>query len=316
MKLALIGGPKAAAHYITAAARFPDVSFSAVVADGRVAADAAAALLESPATGESVAELFDQGTDVCDAVVIHQDAEPAHKSAHAAVAAGKHVLAGAPLATSAEAAGGLRDAAADAGVVLMAGHSWRFRPSLAEIKSSLDAGSLGKPGLLRIHAWRSLELTSGQIALGEATDALDLAVWLFGTSPETIYAIGRAGYLQIHCGFADDGMALIDCANAPAAGGDYLSVSLIGASGAAYADDHHNRNLLFTDGAPRGVAPGEESAAYLAQLQELIAAVGERRPPSVTGDDGVRALQLAEAASVSVQQRQAVRRSGDTYEPA
>ena len=316
MKLALIGGPEAAVHYTTAAARFPGVSFSAVVAGGGAAAEAAATLPGSPETGESVTELLDRGADICDAVVIHQGPEPAHESAHAAIAAGKHVLAGAPLAPTAEAAGGLRDAAADAGVTLMAGHPWRFRPSLAEIKSSLVAGSLGTPGLLRIHAWRSLGLTSEQIARGEATDALDLAVWLFGRSPEAIYALCGEGYLQIHCGFAGDGMAIIDCANASAAGGDYLSVGVIGASGAAYADDHHNRNLLFNDGAPRGVAPGEESAAYLAQLQELVAAIEEGRAPSLTGQDGMRALQLAEAASASLQQRQAVHRSGDGYELA
>ena len=43
-------------------------------------------------------------------------------------------------------------------------------------------------------------------------------------------------------------MALIDCAQTLPQGDGYFSLSLIGSTGAAYADSHHNRQLLYGGG--------------------------------------------------------------------
>ena len=50
-------------------------------------------------------------------------------------------------------------------------------------------------------------------------------------------------------------MALIDFTNSLPDGDNYESLCLIGSKGAAYADDHRNRNLFFNGGAPEAKCP-------------------------------------------------------------
>ena len=315
MKFALVGGPKTAEHYLTVPNRMPALEFTAVVAETDAAAASAAELLGAPMTGTATADLLEESPDCCDAMVIHERGLEAERSARTAAAAGKHVLlAASPIASSTDAMTALIDVCRDAGVTLMAGHSWRFRPSQTEIKDTVAAGSLGVPGLLRVHLWRSLGCDTEALVARDAVEALDLAIWLFGALPERLYAVGRSGYVQIHCGFPGDAMAVIDCTNAGGEGGGYSSLSLIGSQGAAYADDHHNRNLLFSDGAPRALDPGEASFAEIAQLAEFAAAIGEQRSPAVTGQDGRVALQMTEAVMRSLEQQRPASLKGDRYE--
>ena len=50
-------------------------------------------------------------------------------------------------------------------------------------------------------------------------------------------------------------MALLDFTNSMPTGDNYESLCLIGSNGAAYADDHRNRNLFFNGGAPDAKCP-------------------------------------------------------------
>jgi predicted dehydrogenase len=127
----------------------------------------------------------------------------------------------------------------------------RFTPYARTIHESLSAGHLGREGLVRIHRWERDEheqRATSRSQLGQLlSEEIDLTCWLFDASPTSIFGqVIQSGDAEtgIHChlGFAD-GMALIDCAFHD--GEPYYSASLIGSRGAAYADDHHNTNLLF-----------------------------------------------------------------------
>src|SRR5262249_1046053 len=96
-------------------------------------------------------------------------------------------------------------------------------------------------------------------------------------------------------------------------GDDYFSLSLIGSSGAAYADDHHNAQLLYGGGHPAALRTGQGDAGLLGQLRAFVAAVEEGRDPPGTGADGVRALRVAEAAGLSQAGGRALRRAGEQY---
>ena len=50
-------------------------------------------------------------------------------------------------------------------------------------------------------------------------------------------------------------MALLDFTNSMPTGDNYESLCLIGSNGAAYADDHRNRNLFFNGGTPTAKSP-------------------------------------------------------------
>jgi predicted dehydrogenase len=206
----------------------------------------------------------------------------------------------------------------------MASRSLRFVPSAMAIKQSLAAEQLGIPGLVRIHCWQPHVETEENNALKRiahfSSSAIDLAIWLFQAIPISVYSVtgmpkGQAfDYVQLHLGFPDGGMALMDISNTLPAGDAYLSMSLIGSQGAAYADDHHNKQLLFRGREPAALhtAEGVEDR-LLAELQEFVDAISEQREPTVRGDDARAVLTVCQAAVQSIEAGRAVQlEAGET----
>jgi len=150
---------------------------------------------------------------------------------------------------------------------------WRFSPQARSIRASVDAGDLGRPGLLRLHVWESAEISHA-----DKVGAIDLVLWLFGAVPTAIH--GRPGLA--HLGFAEGGMAMIDFHDRLPPGEGYRSLSLIGSEGAAYADDHHDRNLIFAGGAPRASPPDTGDHFRQAMLEDFIAKVRQGTSPAET----------------------------------
>ena len=255
--------------------------------------------------------------DACDAVVIHAEAESRAELAIRAADARKHVLVEAPLARSVEDADRVIQSCRDARVRLMVGQPKRFLPAAAALKDSLTSGKLGALGLLRMHRWEP-RATGVSRPLAEVMTEIDMAHWLFAAVPTAIHASSReldAGpYLQLHFGFPEGGMALIDHASTLSEGRGYFSLSAIGSSGAAYADDHHNTHLVYRGGDPRALVSGQESACLASQLAEFVNAITEDRDPAITGADGRAALETAAAIASSISSGRAVRRQGGTYE--
>lgn len=310
MRLALLGCGKAAA-YESVVHRMPGVEFVAAADRDLESAKSAAATLGAAVAARTIQELLTTNGGAVDAVVIHESGAAAAESALAAAEAGKHVLSPAAMAGSAEEARGVVDACGSAGIVLMAGTVMRYWPSNMAIRRSM--AKLGDPGLLRIHAWHSYETTATELLMSQAIDAFDLATWIFSTPPTEIYVTGSTGYVQIHMGFADGGMALIDYASTLPEGGRYFSLSLIGSTGAAYSDDHHNRELLFAGGEPRAVETDQGEFGYTEQLREFVSAIDEKRTPSAKGEDGVAALEVADASVKSLAAGVPVHSKGGAY---
>ena len=317
-RLALIGGGENAASYTTVTPRLPNAAFVAVVDPQPDRAQSAVDSLGGSITANSLEKLLERGADAFDAVIIPESNHARSSLALEAAAAGKHVLTASPLAPSVEDAEKVVDACRSAGVRLMASSSLRFMPSHQAVKDAVAEGKLGEPGLLRMHRWTqpSGPNSADDIVLGGSVAGIDLAIWLFGGSPTEVYAVGRSGYAQVHLGFPDGGMALIDEARTLPNGDGYLSLSLIGSSGAAYADDHHNRNLVFQGGDPSAIDTGQGAAALTAQLEEFVSAVEEGREPAASGAENCTAIQVAEAAVTSLQSQQALRLNGGSYELA
>ena len=167
----------------------------------------------------------------------------------------------------------------------------RFAPDVLTIRDGLDAGNLGAPGLMRMHLWTPRPGPPGNMAMVEA---VDLALWLFEQEPDSIYGVTRAGGSTscslIHLGFPAGGMAVLDFTNSLPNGEGYRSLSLIGSRGAAYADDHRNRNLFFDGNTPNASCPDSEHTSIQPMLQDFIASVQ-------TGTDSNAATQSYRRAS-------------------
>ena len=178
-----------------------------------------------------------------------------------------------------------------AGANFMPSHPWRFRPSVQALIRSHQRGDLGEPGLVRIHRWRPEPVRS--IEPASIIPEIDLILWIFGSAHEAAHAVSRGtDFLQVHLGFAQGGMALADYAWGVAGG--YDSLSLIGGTGAAYADDHHNMNLLFAAGPVQAIRTGQGATDVNALLKEFVMAIDEGRPPAVAARDTLLALETAQ----------------------
>lgn len=231
-----------------------------------------------------------------------------------AAQAGKHVLIESPWTDSITAADRIIQACAAAGVKLMLSSSLRYRPSIAAVKAALDSGKLGQTALLRVHSWQPPTADQPADLQPLIVQHLDLAAWMFRASPTEIFAQGRPAegdrrwpdYVQLHLGFPDGGMALISLAQGLPDGDDYDSLSVVGSTGAAYADDHYQTHLLYRGEAPRAVKSDESLMTVAAQLREFVTAIAANREPASSGADGITALRLAEAAQQSLSAGQPV----------
>lgn len=315
-RLALMGGPDVATGYETATVRMPHVRFTAVVDRDARAAEASSRIVGAAITARTFEELITKNLGEFEAVVIHKVEGTVGDTVIAAARAGKHVLVNLPMTSTPKHVDRVIESCREAGVRLMVGLPLRFMPSQQAVKAAVDAGKLGDPGLLRIHAWGVSETRSKDILRTQTINSIDLALWMLPGFPTTVYAVGRDGYVQVHLGFPEGGMALIDYASTPAGGEEYFSLSLIGSKGAAYADDHHNRNLLFVGGMAKAVATSQGAFHLIEPLREFVTAIEGKRQPTVTADDFKAALHVTTAAVTSLEERRTVNLTGDAYEPA
>jgi len=186
-----------------------------------------------------------------------------------------------------------------------------YLPSRQLIRQQLDPGKLGEPGLLRLHRWEPPGDDRGSLVCD-----LELVSSLFGKAPNLVYAVtqgnpdssSRQGIL-VHLGFAGGGMALLDHQPLPVGDG-YTSLTLIGSSGAAYADDRPNMQLVFGGGAARAVRVDEGVVQYAAAIEDFVAALNAGRDLSAQRMAWHHAFAAGEAVQSSLQSRQAVTPQG------
>jgi len=248
LRIALIGCKNAAVDYAKAPFRLEEATFAAVVDADEALAQSTAEELAAPIRAATFDELLRQHADDFDAVVVRCNISSVESIMKQVATSGKHVLLQMPLLLGMSWNNDSIAVCQSAGATVMLSQPLRFLPSIVEVKSALESGSLGNPGLLRIHDWRppnadeeapappDEKVIGGESVFQDLLPDVDLANWVFGSAPSEIYAstvepeyIGieretaGPGYVQIHLGYADGGMALIDrCVMLPP-GSDYFS---------------------------------------------------------------------------------------------
>ena len=244
-----------------------------------------------------------------DAAVVDCSADAA-----GAIAAGKHVLVGAPVADSLEETEELLKAADEAGVFLAVGGLPVNVPANRVILDRLSSGKLGESGLLRVHCWSG---ESSRSLASKLYGHIDLAIRFFGSSPAELYSVARGdqSYLQVHLGFAGGGMAILDFSGRLPAGQGYDSLSLIGSSGAAYSDDHHNTHLLFAGGNPAALID-DCGDGLLAEVQIFVDAIAGETLPPTDGEAALAVHRVLEAIGRSIESAGVLHERGGAYEPA
>ncbi len=226
--------------------------------------------------------------------------------------AGKHVLVSADAGWSKEMLQSLTEIAKEANARFTVANPERYLPSRRLIRQQLDAAKLGEPGLIRLHRWAPAEHD------GSALRDLDLVMWYFGKPPNLVYAVQHV----FHLGFPGGGMALLDHAvvapspdrsTTPAVGDRYDSLSVICSSGAAYADDHQNTQLIFRGGSTSAIRTDEGIQQWSALVQEFVDSIEGQDSDPVMKTTGLESyptwpqvLTVSEAVHRSLRTKQAV----------
>jgi predicted dehydrogenase len=254
-----------------------------------------------------------------------------HRSLVEVIAArGIHVLCEKPIATNLEDARAIVEACDKAGVLLMTAFPMRFSAPLLEIKARLDNGDFGEiycfngtnQGELptKHRAWFvDPELAGGGAIMDHTVHLVDIMRWFTGSEVDTMYArsnrIFHADEVDVETGalemltFENGVFATIDASWSrpqywPTWGG--LTIEIITQRGAVVVDAFRQNLSVYRHDWQRSNWAYWGSDMNHAMVSDFIAAIRERRPPGVTGVDGLRAVAAALAAYESVRTGQTV----------
>ncbi|MHB0875338.1 MAG: Gfo/Idh/MocA family protein [Anaerolineae bacterium] len=254
----------------------------------------------------------------------------AHKDqAVAAARAGKHVLVEKPIGLNLNEGRAVLDACRDAGVKLATGHMMRFHGAHQAIKSMISEGELGQIVFGRAQltcwyppipgAWRQVwDLGGGGALIDMGTHCLDLLEWLVGRVDrvgclyQTVthaYEVEDTATVLMH--FENGAQGIVDVNfNVPDAAAQNV-LEIRGTRGAVYADhtigqDAGGSVRLYLPEAVGGYSAAqvreggdigrplqyERINMYKAQAEAFVQAVQDGTHPFVSGEVGLRALEL------------------------
>ncbi|MBI2299149.1 MAG: Gfo/Idh/MocA family oxidoreductase [Armatimonadetes bacterium] len=283
--------------------------------------------------------LFDGGLDAAIVATTHDQLQPC---AMAAILSGCHVFVEKPMALNAEHGQALADEANRTGHKLMVGYALRYRPDRVLMGRMLAEGVIGD--LVQVHAgqligsmggWLGKARHGGGPLLYVGCHALDQILWCNPSPVTRVYAEevpsavpGVEADALLTLRFADGCLATLSTSQR--LGGRYGWLDLLGTHGrmraewesyrlsvesrkmAAYSHLTH-LDVAMTDFVP-ALAPDATStlASYYyvrmwaAEMVEFVSAIQEDRRPAISGEDGVRALRVMDAARQSAETGQAI----------
>jgi predicted dehydrogenase len=241
-----------------------------------------------------------------------------------AARAGKHVLCEKPLATTLADGRAMIDACQSAGVQLMTAFPCRFSPATERLKASLEQGRIGSILAIRgtnrgrcpFDWFVDKSLSGGGAVIDHTVHVTDLIRWLTGKEVVEVYA--ETSNRMFHREFEDIGFltlglegglfATLDASwSRPKSfptWGD-VTMAVVGENGTLYLDLFSQNLVLYSDKTGGTTWHPWGSNVDTLMLSAFVEAVAEGKPVPITGEDGLRAAEVALAAY----------RSADAAEP-
>lgn len=242
----------------------------------------------------------------------------------AASQAGKAVLCEKPVDLDLQRAIACRNAVAGSGKPVMIGFNRRFDPNFSAMKAAADSGEIGRAELLAITSFDpapppvSYVKVSGGLFRDMMIHDFDMANYLMGDLPATISAVGSS-VVDPEIGAVgdvdtavvtmtyDDGRIAVIKNSRRAAYGYDQRVELLGSKGLLQAHNMlENTVIKSTADGVVGAKPTyffleRYMPAYRAEWAAFVDATQSGAAVPVTLEDGVAALAMAEAATLSQQ---------------
>lgn len=212
---------------------------------------------------------------------------------------------------------------------LMLGFQRRFDPDFMALKAAIDAGQIGDVEMISLTSRDpgappyDYITRSGGIFRDMTIHDLDVARWLLGEEVASVQAsasvltdpkIGELGdFDSANLILRTANGKLCTIANSRRASYGYdQRIEVHGSKGGVSASNHHEANIEISNGAGYTRPPlldffmTRYTRAYANEIEAFVNAVENGTEMPVTGTDGLRALELAEAALKSVETGQAV----------
>jgi predicted dehydrogenase len=208
------------------------------------------------------------------------------------------------------------DACRSNGVTFGTAFPMRFHPAVIALRHAIGAGEIGAP--LSVNAtnhgrmppgwFQDPELAGGGAVMDHVVHVADLLRWIFDAEIVEVYAeidtrltpgipVDDVGILMLR--LSNGVTASLDSSWSraktwPTWGG--VTLDVVGTEGVLAVDAFAERLRLVEDRTPRHVFVPWGEDPDRALLESFITAVGERQPALVTGEDGLRALEVARCA--------------------
>lgn len=314
VRVAIAGAGGIARRHLEALKAIPSVRIVAVT---DVVADKARAM--AAAVGATVAPTLADCLDKVDAVYILTPPSTHKELALAAAKAGKHVFVEKPISISLADGEAIIAGTQQAGVKLMLAFNMRFRKGGLMLKEAAATGNLGRVYNFWIHRmgpgvggynWRTDPSLLCGVAIESLSHDIDQVRWMMGDITDVRATIFEAradlpGYdTDINAAFSVAGgnMATIHCSWASPLG--HNARGLIGTTGSAMLQGPAMWDWQFYH-AKTADMPYEQvtvvndmlstTDSYLAESKHFIDCVENDKSPSITGEDGLKALQISHA---------------------
>ncbi len=240
-----------------------------------------------------------------------------HKEiALAAASAKANILCEKPIATTVEDSQEMIGASEREGVRLQIAFPCRFHPAVIRAKDIIGNGELGKVlavsgtnrGVMPGGWFTDRKLAGGGAVIDHTVHVVDLIRWMIGTEIKSVYAETDTKFHKLDvddCGiismdFDNGGFATLDASwsrpvKAFPTWGD-VTMEITGTRGLLSLDVFSQNIDLYSNDKIKAEWVNWGSNMDVRLIRDWIDSIKEDRPPSVTGLDGLRALEVALAA--------------------
>ncbi len=313
MKVGMLSFAHMHAHsYASALAALPDVTLAGVydadAARGRIAAERYGTTFFSDADA-----LLDTGLDgviVCSENVYHREL------VERAAPRTPYILCEKPLATTLADARAMIETCAKHGAKLQTAFPVRFAPPVQSLKKMLDDGALGKiisavctnHGRMPLGWFLDKDLAGGGAVIDHTVHVADLLRWFWATEVREVYA--EIGHSLFHPDTDIDDAGLLSFTLANGVYGTLdtswsrpenypvwgdVKLELLGERGLVRVDAFR-QHLSLTSLKNGTQYLGWGSNADLGLIEDFVETMRSDRAPSISGEDGLKALEVALAA--------------------
>jgi myo-inositol 2-dehydrogenase/D-chiro-inositol 1-dehydrogenase len=319
LQIALLGAGRIGQIHARNVAQRDDAALRYVVDTDEAAARRVAAL-HGASTSDPATVLADPAVG---AVVIATSTDTHAELIQAAARAGKAIFCEKPLDLDAARAEQTLQVVAQQRARLALGFNRRYDPSFRRLKREVETGRVGHVEVVSITSRDPAPPPlayigrSGGLFRDMMIHDLDMARWLLGEEPVSVYARGSAlvdpaiGAAGVVLETATGRLCQITNSRRCSYGYDQR-IEVFGSRGLVRADNDTATRVVVADDAGFATEPAlpffleRYAAAYRAEIEEFVKAVRGEPAELATGLDGQRALKLANAAQQSLEARSAV----------